>query len=417
MGLKLFSINHRDHGFAVIELLSPWAQADLELRLVEAGAIDGCIVLATCNRLEILIDTPDPETATRNLYQLLPAPAAPGADFVAPREISGAEVISHLCELACGLDSMVVGEREITGQLRYAARRASRLKTITAPLADAVDTALKAARIVEKETGLSGMGRSVAAVALNHVEDIIGDYRTATVMLFGTGSYAGAVVTHLQARGCKNIYVHSNSGRAQAFAQGRGLKPVDNRELGRVLGACDLVVSCRGIGAPTVTFDHVSTHVARRPETHPLAILDLAVVRDVDPRVGELPGVRLVDLETVRHLVPELEPALTQRARELAAQVAAEHQQRQAARQIDPVIVSMRSAAEQLVAEELQHLPNRQLSAADCERALRRLANRILHTPTTVAKTAGAQGQAEQFIAALELVTGIEAPSETKEPM
>lgn len=417
MGLKLFSINHRDHDLAAVEVLSPLAQADLEVTLKQVGGIDGCLVLATCNRIEILIDSPDLEVATNRVRASLAQATAVGPQpVIRAREYEGRELIIHLCELACGLESMVVGEREITGQLRYAARRARRLQTITPALADAVDTALKAARLVEKETGLSGMGRSVAAVALTHVEALIGDYRQATVTLFGTGSYAGAVVTQLQARGCEQIFVHSNSGRAQAFAAGRELTAASNEELGALLARSDLIISCRGIGSPTVTFDHVSAGMRAQPHRrHPLVILDLAVVRDVDPQVGQIPGVQLVDLESVRSLVPELEPELTARARAIARAVADEYQDLQAARLIDPVIVTMRSAMQNLVEDELQHLPKRALDAVDVERALRRLTNRVLHRPTTAAKAAGATGRAADFVAALELLTGITSDTTVKE--
>ncbi len=419
MGLKLFSINHRDHDLAAVEVLSPLAQADLETRLTAADSIDGCVVLATCNRIEILIDTPQLDAATSDVRTTLAQATAVGPQPpIQAREYQGEDLITHLCELACGLESMVVGEREITGQLRYAARRARRLETITPALADAIDAALKAARLVEKETGLSGMGRSVAAVALSHVEALIGDYRQATVTLFGTGSYAGAVVTQLQARGCERIFVHSNSGRAQAFAAGRELTAVSNAELGAVLARSDLIISCRGIGSPTVTFNHLQAGMRAQPHRpRPLVILDLAVVRDVDPQVGHIPGVELVDLEAVRSLVPELAPEVTERARAIAREVAGEYQQLQAARLIDPVIVSMRRAVQELVEDELAHLPKRALEAADVERALRRLTNRILHHPTIAAKAAGAAGSAADFVAALELLTGINSDTSMKEKL
>lgn len=422
VGLKVFSVNHRDHDLAAVELLSPLAQADLELQLQAAPMIEGCVVLATCNRIEIMVDTADAEAATKHLQLLFAqAAAAAGKPPAQPREYQGRALITHLCELACGLESMVVGEREITGQLRYAARRARRLNTITPLLVDALDTALKAARIVEKETGLSGMGRSVAAVALTEAEKLVGSYPHTTVTLFGTGSYAGAVVTQLRERGCENIYVHSNSGRAQAFAAGRGLTPVDSKHLAGVLANCDLIISCRGIGQPTVTYQHVKTGLhqrsvgPRQEGGRPLVILDLAVVRDIDPRVGQIPGVELIDLQTVCDCVPQLQPEITARARELANSVAEEFLRQQAARLIDPVIVSMRAQMQTLVENELQQLPQRQLTPADVERALRRFSNRLLHHPTTVAKVAGATGKAEEFVAALELLTGIKQDAMVKE--
>lgn len=418
MGLKLFSVNHRDHDLYAVEQLTPLIHNELERELSTLPGVKGVVVLSTCNRIEIILDVDEGGAVDHVVVENA-------------REFSGIEVVRHLSLLACGLESMVVGEREIAGQLRHALKRAERRETLSSPIATALDTAFRAARQVERATGLSGMGRSIAAIALNHAEQYLGDYRDVTVTLFGTGSYAGAAVTQLKERGCRNIYVHSASGRAEAFANGRGLQAVQSEDLEPILAKTDLIVSARGTGSPTVTSQHVRTGMAARakgvsraesasrtgissrPEGAPraegagLVVLDLAIVRDVDPEVAQIPGVTLIDLDTVRSLVPKLEPMKTEQARRIVEQVVSEHEKREAARVIDPVIVDMRSQISGYIEQEMAKLPNRALQEADVEKALRRLTNRLLHHPTTAAHRAGARGEADEFIAALKLVTGM----------
>lgn len=437
MGLKLFSINHRDHDLFAVEQLTPLIHDEVERDIIKLDGVNGVVVLSTCNRIEILLDVAE-DAAANHVRKMLAAPrssrnvrevrdaqatsggglegdAMPSTALVNPREFSGIEVVKHLSLLACGLESMVVGEREITGQLRHSAKRAERRDTLSAPIVAALDTAFRAARQVERETGLSGMGRSIAAIALNHAEQFIGDYRDVTVTLFGTGSYAGAAVTQLKERGCRNIYVHSASGRAESFANGRGLRVARNEDLGRILAKTDMIVSARGTGSPTVTLDHVRAGMVERVGDPSLVVLDLAIVRDVEPAVAQIPGVTLIDLDTVRSLVPKLEPMKTTRARHIVAQMVKEHEAHEAARVIDPVIVQMRGLVSGYIAQEMANLPQRDLDRADVERALRRLTNRLLHHPTAAAHAAGANGLTNEFIDALEMVTGISFDSEEEE--
>lgn len=413
MGLKLFSVNHRDHDLYAVEQLTPLIHDELERDLIEIDGVNGAVVLSTCNRIEILLDIDEDAAAKRvtQMFQSEPT-VEPSSALKTAREFDDIEVVQHLSSLACGLESMVVGEREITGQLRHALKRAERRDTLSAPIASALDTAFRAARQVERETGLSGMGRSIAAIALDHAEQYVGDYRDVTVTLFGTGSYAGATVTQLKERGCRNVFVHSASGRAESFAKGRGLKPVTNEDLDQVLADTDMIVSARGTGSPAVTSQHVRKGTESRQSGSGLVVLDLAVVRDVEPEVAQIPGVTLIDLDTVRGLVPKLEPMKTTQAYSIVDQVVAEYEQRESARVIDPVIVEMRAQISDYISQEMASLPNRELQEADVERALRRITNRLLHHPTTAAHQAGARGEADEFIASLELVTGMSFDNE-----
>lgn len=415
--MKVFSFNHRDHALDVIERLSPLAQDDLEVTLRQIPGVRGAVVLATCNRIEILVEC-DPDAAPSRdaetaIADLLAAPLV-GTPLAGERArtYEGEAVIDHLCTLACGLESMVVGEREITGQLRHALRRAERNHTTSGATTSAINWALQTARIVERETGLSGMGRSVASVALDHAASLLPAWSDVTVTMFGTGSYAGATVTNLIDRGCRKIYVHSRTGRAKSFAHGRGLTAVTSDEqLQGALARTDLIVSCRGLGSPTVTTEHVATHV--RDGHHRFVVLDLAVVRDVDPQIAQFDGITLIDLETVRSLVPDLAPERTERARQIVSEEVRGYLWKENERQLGPTIHALDNYMRTLVDEQMRRLPERPLRPDDVEKALNRMARKILHQHTTAAHTASAHGQAGQFMQAVRMLTGVS--SETPE--
>lgn len=387
MGVKLFSINHSVHGLKAVEILTPLAQNNLEKRIFKAVFIQGVLLISTCNRIEILVDTTDTvaaETYIENIiYREL---ATVGESPIIPKQYEGKDLVLHMCQLASGMKSLVVGEREIAGQMRYSVRRARRIGTISAPISDIMDTAFRAARQVELETGLSGMGRSIATIALDHAAQIIENYPQAKVILFGTGSYAGAVVTQLHNRGCKKIFVHSQSGRAREFAHGRGLIPIESHDLEKTIKQVDMVVSCRGIGAPVVTVEHIRSGLRQRSSDKPLIILDLAITRDIDPAVAELANVEFIDLSRIQLLVPDITPQLIARAQQITIEIAQRFIREQEARVADPLIITMRQKAEKILLKELAKLPKRPLNSDDFEKALRHLTHALLHTAVACVK-------------------------------
>ena len=485
--IHLLSVDHRAHGLdAVARLGAVTARMGPDLLRAVPG-VRGAVVLATCNRLALVLDAdagaggaasgPDPgverggagpvdsgsapgaadsdaPALARAVAAFLDArasepdaPDAPGPGVSAdgpvpgaagaapapdtapgplvPSAWSGPDAVAELFATAAGLESMVVGEREIAGQLRRAATVARAEGTLTAELDRALSHASAASRRVAGSTRLAGTGRSVVAVGLDLAADRLPPLGSCRVLLVGTGAYAGATVTALHERGARDIGVYSRTDRARAFAAGRGLRAVSDAELPGALALADLVITCRGLGAPVLTRELVATSLRlRRPAEpgprvegrggrtgsagRPLVVLDLALRRDVEESVGRLPGVALIDLAAVQRAVPEAEAAQVRAARDIVAREAEAFDRAGLARRMDPLICSLRERVEALVEDELARLRPRygMVDVEDAARALRHLAARILHHPTVAAHRAGREGREGEYLAALELVLG-----------
>ncbi|MDO5726592.1 MAG: glutamyl-tRNA reductase [Bowdeniella nasicola] len=441
------------HGLDAVERVTP-AVAGLAQRCVHSTLpIRGALTLATCNRVELLLDVdqsvddplhyaaldafvesqlthherpfqPNAEHCT-TLTQLrehgLMNPRTRETDHAAavhtltripvdakPHRL--ADAVTHIFEVAAGLDSMVVGEREISGQLRRALAVAGQEETASTLIHRVVDAALRTSRKIAHLTGLASAGRSVVGVGLDVVERYLPPLRECRVLLIGTGSYAGASVAGLHARGCMDIHVYSTSGRAARFAAGHDLSAVPTDGLLQALTQADLVVSCRGVGAPVLRVADVR-EVLKRREGRRLYLLDLALVRDVEAGVGQLPGVKLIDLKAVRDAVPNVGVDQVSRAIDLVHQGTADLARELDQRRLDPAIVAVRSLVEATVEDEIERLPATATIARDAViHALRRLAARMAHIPTARAHDAAGAGRAEEYVAALHEVFGIDAP-------
>jgi len=266
-------------------------------------------------------------------------------------------------------------------------------------------------------TSLASTGRSVVSVALDLAASRMPPLDGASVLVVGTGAYAGATVTALRNRGICEIGVYSRSERAREFAAGHCVRAVDEDELPRSLALADLVITCRGLGAPVLTRELVSTAMHRHRGTGdtaraglPLVVLDLALSRDVELSVGSLPGVALIDLPAVQRAVPDVEASQIDAARQLVDQEVARFRRMRAGRRMDPVVRRLRSGVEAVVEEEIAHLRAKdgRVDVEEAARALHHLAARLLHHPTVAARIAGETGHEQEYLQALGLVLGSE---------
>ncbi len=412
VGLHLFSIHHAEHGLNAVKRVVP-AVPGLAKRLVaDHPAVRGAVVLSTCNRLEIYLDAdaaaPGAGVGLADVRAALaaglPGPSCP-AD-IPLRARHATEVLWHLFEVGAGLDSMVVGEREIAGQLRRALKHARREGTATYLLTESIEQALRTSRRVAHLTSLASNGRSVVAVGLDLLRR---DWATSRVLLLGTGAYAGAVVSALSARGCTDITVHSASGRAASFAESHDVRAASG-SVADALGSADVVIACRGVGTPVLT-RHVMVEGLEARQGRPMDVVDLALARDAEASVGELEGVRLLDLQTIQRHVPDASAREVSRAERLVAEGVEDLVVRLKGRQLDPAVVALRDTVTAMVADEIDRLPQgRPLTAEEAAHALRRLAARMIHEPSVRARKAAEAGDGQSYLEALSVVYGIEAP-------
>ena len=398
----LLSADYRLPGLDVVARLGAVAPG-LGPDLLEAvPALRGVVVLSTCNRLALLIDADSwADTGCPAALHPLPGSAAHGSDsrtsathgsaawassadavpsglgeavasFLAERaglapgslrlsHLAGAAARREMLAIAAGLSSMVVGEAQIVGQVRRAAETAAAEGTLSPDLVRIIERASATARRVAHDTELSSQGRSVVAVGIDQAAGHLPPLTGCRALIVGTGSYAGATVAALRARGLTDIAVFSASNRAEAFAAGHDLRAVPTDSLPEAMVRSDLVVTCRGVGGPVLTADVVAPVAAERlrsagAASRPLVILDLALTRDVDEAVRALPGVVHLDLPGVRDAVPDAEVRQVDAARAIVDAEADDFERTLAGRSMDPLITTLRSHVGKIVAEEIERL-------------------------------------------------------------
>ena len=387
--MRVFSIQHDRQGLTEVARVSEHIDGVAEALLSYQG-VAGAVVLSTCNRVEVILDTVAdvPNSCLRSVLNR-GYDTAPAWDLYL-----GGAALGHLFRVAAGLDSMVVGEREIAGQLKRALRASQEAGQVSLPLTIAIEEALKTSRRIANQTTLEGTGRSVVGTGL----DLIGaiDWPRLRALIVGTGSYAGAVVASLRQRGVTDITVHSSSGRAATFAAGHDIDHVTHLADG--LAKADLVITCRGQGAFAITSADV-----RRPHT----FLDLSLKRDVAPDVAILDGVRVIDLATIQEHVGEHIAEDARAAKSLVNAGISGAMTKLRARVVDPVVVGLRESVMDMVADEVARLPHRDLTHEDAALALRRLATRLLHVPSARAHQAAEEGRTDAYLTAMAELYGI----------
>lgn len=402
VGLHLCAVHHLGHGLAAVEKATP-AVPGLGARVVAASdAVRGAIVLATCNRVEVYVDSDARPDAVAEIVRGALRDGLEEPVTVPLIVLSGTAALTHLFQVGASLDSMVVGEREIAGQLRGALKLAHRDGLATGLLTDSVEQALRTARKVTGQTRLGATGRSVVSVGLDLLSR---DWSSTRVLIVGTGSYAGRVVTDLKRRGCAHIDVHSASGRAMAFAASHDVS-VASHTLVEALADADVVVTCRGTGV-ILDVGMVSEALAGR-EKRPLMIVDLAITRDVDPGVGSLDDVILLDLSTIQRHLPDMTQSEVQRAREIVDTGVLEMVNRLKGREMSPAVVALRDVVNDMLTDEVERLPQgRLITREEAAHALSRLAARLVHVPSVRARKAAEEGRQDEYLAALSELWGL----------
>ncbi|GAA2241870.1 glutamyl-tRNA reductase [Rarobacter faecitabidus] len=308
MNLVALSASHRSTDLELVACLSHRA-AGLD-RALAARLGTGVIVLATCNRFEIYLETRGDRMAARSQAlgviagECLMDEASVAAAF---STFEGQAAVEHLFSVASGLESMVIGEREVTRQVSRALEASRAVGTLSATLDRLFQDAIRVAREVDAETGLREHGRSVATVGLDVAADALPSrpavpgrgFSGRSVLLIGTGNYAALTYAALRARGCTDIAVYSHTGRARHFARERQVEIVGRSELAATLRRVDVIVSCSGRSGRIVTPETLRGAQAQ-------VLIDLSLERDIDPACAQNPRVRLIDLDTVRTHAPEL---------------------------------------------------------------------------------------------------------------
>lgn len=424
--VTLFSLiaSHKDVHLDTVARLS--AGAASVLSALPASGAGGAVVLTTCNRVEVYADADNGDVSgTHNT--LVKAIAAetdlPYATVDGTFRLLGADAtVRHLFEVASGLDSAVVGEREIAGQVRRALVEAREAGTATGPLVRLFEGATRAAKDVGSQTALGATGRSVVTVALDLAEELRGVvteeeaedfWAEANVLLIGTGSYAGTTLSQLADRGATAVAVHSSSGRAEQFVADRGgwAMALGGESIAGALAEADVVIGCSGSGRQVSPEQLVALREGAR---HPVTLLDLALTRDFDPAVADLDQVDLITLEDVRLAAPEQAASAVSEARTLVEGALRDFTDSQRGRTADGAIRALREHTLAALDTELERVRRRHgctAPAEEIEFALRHMVRQLLHTPTVRARRMAAEGRLDEYERALQALYDIEVPA------
>ncbi len=448
----LFSLvaSHTDIDLETVARLSAGAAALSAEVVAGENSVAGMITLATCNRYELYVharSADDVEAARSSVVDAIGRHSGLSEQQVsrALSTLTDDAVPRHLFAVGTGLDSAVVGEREIAGQVRRALSGAQEQGVTTPPLVRLFQAAAKTAKDVGSQTALGHRGRSIVSVALDLAADLH-DPRTPhcphtlhdphnaapsavgvspnaappaapltgmSAVLFGTGAYAGAAMAQLQQRGCTNISVFSGSGRAETFTASRGGTALTDSSLPGALANASLLLGCSGSDHQVSKADLAPLRHENSPQ---LTIIDLALTHDFAADVAELPGVELLTLETIRQAAPAEQEATLAQASTLVAQAAREFEESQNARSLDHAIVALRRHTMSVLDDEIAKVRKQHgcsAATAEVEFAMRRMVKQLLHIPTVRAKELAASGDAESYLSALDALYGLQVSAET----
>ncbi len=394
--------SHRTTDFAVLDRVSREVSTTAVDLVGASPAIRGAVVLATCNRFEAYLDVDEALATGADSADLVfdTLARSVGEDAVVLRRnaelLDGDAAIRHLFAVSSGLESVVVGEDEISGQVQRALTAARDDRTTSSALERAFQRAARTSREVRRATDLGGAGRSMVRLALDLASSRVADWGTVPVLVVGTGRYAATTIAALRARGARDIHVFSATGRADDFAARYGVRA--EHVLRDALAGAEIVLTCTA--RYTVTADDI-------PDAARRLIVDLGLPRNVESAVAQLPGVELLDLELLALHAPLSE--LGEGAQQLVASAAAEFG---AEAEAAPGIVALRRHVLAALDEELARTRERGGGAA-AEEALRHLAGVLVHGPSVRARRLAAEGRMNEFVAGLEAVYGIEVEAGT----
>lgn len=412
-------LSHQTAPIDLREQLSHWPAGD-----IRTPSIEELVILSTCNRLELYACLADDDV---DGWQALTALIAttkglPVAAFASHLYVyQGEATVRHLCRVAAGLDSLVLGEAQILGQVNSALQKAQTARLVGPALALLFRIGIKAGRRARTETQISTNPVSVGSAALTLANQVTGALHKQQVLLIGLGEIGQLTLKGLRARGVTQVaLVNRTVQRVQAMATEWGYTTYSLPELPVALLTADVVISATS--APEHILDVATlTQVMEQRQQRPLVLLDLAVPRDIDPASKELPGIRLFDVDDLQSSVDSALVARQQeipRVEQIIEELLGEWQQGFQELQVRPVVVELRQKAEQIrqraVERTLRHLgPVDNQTAEQLWHLSHALVNQLLHEPTLQLKRKAGEQQADLYADLVSDLFGLSASGRT----
>ncbi len=425
MTLTLIGINHKT---APIELRERIAISRDDLpettrALAATPGVTECMIVSTCNRVEILaaLESPDTDLTTflHRHFNLDP-------NLLAPHiyQHRDQHAVRHLFRVASSLDSMVVGEPQILGQVKEAFAIARSAGTVGGHLEHLLQSAFAAAKKVRTETEIGSNSVSIASVAVELARKIFGSLQGRTVFLVGAGKMSELAARHLVQQGAGTILVTNRTlERARTLAEPFNGRVIPFEQLHETASEADIVITSTGAPHPIFRREHGHAFLQRR-RNRPMFFIDIAVPRDVDPEVNKLDGLFVYDIDDLQQVaaahIAERKTQATDAEALVAAEVERFHQ-RQRTVNVAPAIVALQRQAEEIRQAELRRIHARldtltpeQIAAV--EALTRGLVNKFLHPPMQALKQAARENDATRLEALCETWSLPTAPEPAAEP-
>jgi glutamyl-tRNA reductase len=415
MSVLVVGLSHHSAPVDVLERIAVSADDVPKLldEMVRRAHVSEVTLLSTCNRVEVYAVVDAFHGGLADVSEVLGRHSGlPLADLTDHFFVHYAgSAVQHLFSVAAGLDSMVVGESQILGQLRQAYATADEAGTVGRVLHELAQQALRVGKRVQATTGIDAAGASVVSEALADAAHVLGSLEGKRAVLVGAGAMGALAAAHLRRAGAAEITVLNRTlDRAARLAEKSVEAGLPARaglltELPAALADADVLVACTGAIGTVVEAGAVARGLAGREA--PLVVCDLGLPRDVDPAVAELPRVTVVDLAALQQrLAGGVDGGVVAKAAELVAEEAQHYLAAQRSAEVTPTVTALRRRASEVVDAELLRLDSRlpELPPAVREefaKTVRRVVDKLLHTPTVQVKKLAEGPDGDSYAAAL----------------
>ncbi len=414
MSLLVVGVSHHSAPIAMLERVA-LADVDASKLLDDVGhnqTIGGAMVLSTCNRVEVYAEATRFHAALAEISALIAQHAEVSLAEITPHLYVHYDqrAVQHAFAVACGLDSMVIGETQVLGQMRRSLRAAQDAGVAGREVNEVVQQALRVGKRAHAETSIDRIGVTVAAHGLDVLADAIGGLADRSVVVVGAGATGSLVAHDLVGRGVKRlVIVNRGDERGQALvsalleradAEAIGVETQPMQALRSSLVEADAVVTCTGALGYLITADDI-------PSQRPFAALDLAMPRDIDPTVADATGITVIDMDHIASV--DTDTADVTRVREIVADEVISFLAGQRADLVTPTVAALRARADEVVRLELERLDARLPDLPDAEReevarGVRRVVDKLLHQPTVRVKELAADTGNESYAEALRIL-------------
>jgi len=413
MKLLLTGLSHKTAPVQVREKLAiPEAEIPRALQELQKQGAAEAVILSTCNRVEFALSTPDhadPDAIVQRFLEDWQI-AQYSVDTHLYR-LEAREAIQHIFRVAASLDSMVVGEPQILGQMKAAYAAARTEGTVGGLLETVMTRAFGVAKRVRSETGIGQMAVSVSYAAVELAKRIFGSLNGQSIMIIGSGKMGELAAKHLRRSGAKKIFVTNRTrSRAEEMASLFDGRVVDYAEFPAMLHQVDIVIASSGAPHYILTPEDMHRVIAER-RNKPMFLIDIAVPRNIDPAVNEIDGVFLYDVDDLAGVVNanirerEKQAAL---AEAIVIQEVDRTIERLRIEEITPAIVSVQEALEEIRAAEVAKLFRRGNLTPEQQQQIeamtRSLINKVAHGPISELRRHANEPEGESAIEVIRKV-------------